>query len=193
MDYATTIKEIKNRLRLCMNGAAAGDMRSHGIEYHLNFGVTAVELKKIASDFEKDCGLACALWKENIRECRILATMLMPPGEMDLQLAELWLGNVQYPDLAEQFSFNLLRNTRFAGKLAFRWIAGQNDMAQYCGYLILASLIRSKGPMNQKYKDELTDQAHTDLNSSCASVRTAAQRVLEIMNEKSESIQPDQD
>lgn len=184
MDYASAIKEIKNRLRLCMNGAAAADMRSHGIEYHLNFGVTAVELKRIAAEYGKDCGLACALWKENIRECRILATMLMPPAEMDNQLADLWLENVQFPDLAEQFSFNLLKNTDFAGELAFRWIAGQNDMGQYCGYLILASLVRSKGQMSPRYRDELTDQAHTDLSSSCVSVRTAAQRILEILTDQ---------
>lgn len=181
MNNSDILKEIKTKLRLSMNGAAASDMRSHGYDYHLNFGIEATELKRIAADYTPDCALACALWKENIRECRILATILMPAGDMDMSLAELWLEDVEYPDLAEQLSFNLLRKTSFAGIMAFRWIASQNVMGQYCGYLIIARLIQTNGEMNPRYRDELIDQAQTALKGDNISVCMAAQRVLELL------------
>ena len=51
-----------------MNGVASAHMRKADIGYKLNFGVGIPALRQIASETEKDAGLAQALWKENIRE-----------------------------------------------------------------------------------------------------------------------------
>ena len=34
--------------------------------------------------------LAVALWKEDIRECKLLATLIMPSGEMPRELADTY-------------------------------------------------------------------------------------------------------
>ena len=72
------LKAIKTQLRLAMNGAASQSMREKGLVYKLNFGVELPRIKEIAALFPKDHQLAQALWKEEIRECKILATMVMP-------------------------------------------------------------------------------------------------------------------
>ena len=43
------------------------------MDYKLIFGIEVPRLKEIASQYEKNHDLAQALWKENIRECQILA------------------------------------------------------------------------------------------------------------------------
>ena len=82
------VKEIKQSFRLMMDGAVAKSMRDKGVDYKLNWGATLPRLQEKAEELKagfkiQDAGfsqydLAIALWKEPVRECKILATMLMP-------------------------------------------------------------------------------------------------------------------
>ena len=69
------LMKIKRSFRLLMNGPASQSMREKGIEYKINWGVPFIELKKMAIEYGKDYDLAIELWKENIRECKILAQL----------------------------------------------------------------------------------------------------------------------
>ena len=72
------IREIRKQLRLAMNGVISTSMREKGIVYKLNFGVPYPEIKEIARKHKPNGELAAALWKEDIREFKILATFLQP-------------------------------------------------------------------------------------------------------------------
>jgi len=76
VDLHEQLKEIKTQLRLSMNGAVSQSMREKGLVYKLNFGVELPRIKAIAGGYEKDHSLAQALWKEDIRECKIMAGLL---------------------------------------------------------------------------------------------------------------------
>ena len=66
------LKEIRTQLRLAMNGVISTSMREKGIVYKLNFGVPLPEIKQIVATHKPDSELAAALWKEDIREFKIL-------------------------------------------------------------------------------------------------------------------------
>ena len=70
------VKEIKKQLRLAMNGIVSSHQRSQGLNYKINFGVEIPRLKAIAAERSHELELALTLWKENIRECKLLAIML---------------------------------------------------------------------------------------------------------------------
>ena len=72
------LKAIKQSFRLMMNGVAARSMRDKGLDYKINWGVSLPDLQTMAREYEQDYELAIELWKEDIRECKILATLLMP-------------------------------------------------------------------------------------------------------------------
>lgn len=74
------LKEIRTQLRLAMNGVISTSMREKGIVYKLNFGVPLPEIKQIATTHKPNSELAVALWKEDIREFKILA-FLQPVDE----------------------------------------------------------------------------------------------------------------
>ncbi len=61
-----------------MNGVVSQSMHEKGLVYKLNFGVELPRMKIIAARYAKDHALAQALWKEDIREFKILAAMLQP-------------------------------------------------------------------------------------------------------------------
>ena len=168
------LKEIKKSFFLRMDGTASRSMREKGLDYKINWGVSIPDLRKIADEYGKDYALAIELWKENIRECKILATMMMPPEQMLPEIVELWMEQTPSQEIAEMAAFNLYQHLEYAPVLAFQWIAGDNEMEQICGYNLLARLFMKGQEPNERGIQEFLDQALTALQSPSVSVRHAA-------------------
>ena len=168
------LKEIKKSFFLRMDGTASRSMREKGLDYKINWGVSIPDLRKMADEYGKDYALAIELWKENIRECKILATMMMPPEQMLPEIVELWMEQTPSQEIAEMVAFNLYQHLEYAPMLAFQWIAGDNEMEQICGYNLLARLFMKGQEPNERGIQEFLDQALTALQSPSVSVRHAA-------------------
>ncbi|MBO7589768.1 MAG: DNA alkylation repair protein [Bacteroidaceae bacterium] len=181
MSVEEQLSEIKKMLRLSMNGTASQIMRERGIGYSVNFGVDLPRIKEIASGIEKDSRLAVALWKENIRECRMLAAFVYPAAEFKADMADLWVSEIEYPDLAEVCSMYLFSRMEDASVTAFRWIATDEEMLQYCGYLVIANLLRRGGQMNRRFVSELKDQAEAAVSGGKLLPSQAARAALALL------------
>ncbi len=172
------IKKIKQSFRLVMNGEASRSMRENGVNYHLNWGVSFNELKTMAGEYGKDFHLALGLWKENIRECRILATLIMPAEEMTAELADLWMEQVDTQELAEMLAFNLFQYLDYAPVLAFEWISSPRPLHQICGYHVLSRRMMNGDAPDERGINEIIDQALSALHDEVAGVRHAAYNCL---------------
>lgn len=168
------LKAIKQSFRLMMNGEASRSMREKGVEYKLNWGVTLPQLKQMATEWEKSYDLAIALWKEDIRECKILATLLMPADQMPQEVAEIWMEQTRSQEMAEMLAFNLFLYLDYAPDLAYRWIANGQDLYQICGYNILSRLFMKGQEPNERGINEFIDQAQAALQGGSYGVRHAA-------------------
>ena len=184
MTVQERIREIKQQLRLKMNGVASESMREAGIGYKLNFGVGIPGLKEIASGIEKDVELADALWKEDIRECRILAALVYPENLFQADLADVWIEQIMFPDLAEVCSMYLFSRMQGASESAFRWIASDNALARYCGFLTIAHMLRGGREMGQRYVQELKDQAAAAIGGTDIMCAQAAKVVLDRLEQE---------
>lgn len=173
-DVNKTVKEIKRSFRLLMNGVASQSMRQKGVDYKINWGVSLPDLQKMAQQYGKCYKLAVALWQENIRECKILATLIMPPEEMDEALAEQWIGGINSQDLAEMACFNLFQHLQQASDLSYQWMNSDREIEQMCGYLILSRLfMKGENPHGNRI-EEFLDEVALALNSENMGVRHAA-------------------
>lgn len=171
------IRQIKSELRVSMNGIASTYMRENGMDYKLNFGVEIPRLKMIAEEFPCDHQLAQALWKENIRECKILAGMLQPISSFYPEIADIWMESIPNAEIAQHTVMNLFCKLPYASEKAFQWIADEREMPQICGYLILARLFMQGKEPNEEAENEFLDQTESAINSS-AEVRRAAYSAL---------------
>ena len=158
MDVDKTLKEIKKSFFLRMNGETARSMREKGVSYHINWGISLPDLRQMAERYPKDFNLAVALWKEEIRECKILALMLMPPEEMLPELVDIWMEQTHTQELAELSAFYLYQYLDYAYVIAFEWIATTNEMKQICGYNILSRLFTKGHEPDERGIQELLDQ-----------------------------------
>lgn len=172
------IKELKRGFRLVMNGPASQSMREKGLDYRLNWGVPFIQLKQMAVDLPHDYDFAIALWKEDIRECKILATLLMPHDKMPEEVAEIWMEQTHSQEMAEMQAFNLYQYVSYAPKLAYRWMALDDTVKEICAYNILGRLFMKGQEPNERGINEFIDQAVTALKSPSAGLRHAAMNAL---------------
>ena len=118
-------------------------MRQKGMNYKLIFGVPIPEIKHIAAAHEPDAELARALWKEDVREMKILATLLFPTGSMTQEEALAWMREIPYPEIAEQCCNNLFPTVEQPDQLALKFLADKKSpFGRMCGFLLWAQLFK---------------------------------------------------
>ncbi len=161
-----------------MNGMVSQSMREKGMEYKLNFGIEYPRIKEIAAGYEPDHELAQALWKENIRECKILAGLLQPADTFYPEIADIWIEGMDYPELAEYAVMNLFQRLPYASEVVFRWMADEREMFQLCGFLLMARLLMKGEKLNERAEAEFLDQACTAVEGDCGPVQKAASVAL---------------
>ena len=174
METKEHVKLIKQSFRQMMDGVVSKSMREKGLEYKLNWGATLPRLKEKADEIGKDYDLAIALWKEDVRECKILATMVMPADKVLPDVVEIWMEQTVSQEVAEQAAFNLYQHLPYAPQKAYEWIATDKPLYQLCGFHILSRLFMNKQEPNERGINEFIDQALVALEGDSLSVRKAA-------------------
>ncbi len=183
MDIKEQVKEIKQSFRQVMDGAVAKSMRDKGLEYKLNWGATFPRLREMAETYGKNYDLAIALWKEDVRECKILATMIMPADIVLPEVIDIWMEQIPSQEIAEQAVFNLFQFLPYAPEKAYTWIASDKMLCQYCGFHILARLFMAKREPNERGINEFLDQAVVALQGDSIAVRKAAMAAVSRFSE----------
>ena len=155
------IKDIKRQFRAAMNGVASASMRQNGLQYKVNFGIELPRLREIAAEYTPDHDLAQALWKENIRESKILAGILMPVERFFPEVADIWVEQMPTQEMAELTTMNLFQRLPYASTAAFRWVSRPEENFQVCGLLLLTRLCMQGREFSEQAGYELVDQAVT--------------------------------
>lgn len=186
---AQQIRDVKRLLRAAMSGPVSASMRAQGLNYKLNFGVDQPRLLTIAdeirqtitaSDTDTSC-LAAALWKENIRECRLLACMLMPSESFDEELADVWIEQLIYAEEAQGLAMHLLVRLPYASDLAFRLVSRERSLDRLTGWLLFGRLFGQGRTLLQRDADEMLDHALTELKDTTSDLQLR-QTVLNALN-----------
>ena len=159
------LNEIHRRFRLAMNGVVSSSMRSKGMPYKVNFGVSLPQLKQIAAQYQPDSALARALWEEDIRESRLLATFLQPHEGFTKAEALQWAEEADTPELADFLCMNLLQYLPYAPELADTLIGKEDAQNKRKGYHLSGRLFAKQTPLTSTWLDDFLRRAANDLSS----------------------------
>lgn len=156
-----------------MNGVISTSMRQKGMNYKLIFGVPIPEIKRMAATHEPDAELARALWKEDVREMKILATLLFPAGSMTQEEALAWMREIPYPEIAEQCCNNLFLSVQQPDQLALKFLADKKSpFGRMCGFLLWAQLFKKNLEVEKSrveaFLAECTCTMHPDVEVGAA-------------------------
>ena len=179
MDIQQQVKDIKQSFRQMMDGSIAASMRSKGVDYKLNWGATLPRLREKADELGKNYDLAIALWKENVRECKILTTMVMPADEVLPEVIDIWMEQTPTQEIAELAAFNLYQHLPYAPAKAFAWIASPEPLYQLCGFHVISRLFMNGQEPSERGIHEFIDQALAALQSDSIPVRKAAMAAVQ--------------
>lgn len=171
-DLAWQLREVKRMLRGVMSGPVSASMREQGLAYKVNFGVDQPRLREmhdeIVSLTDDAAALAQALWKENIRECRILACMIMPRGAFEADLAQEWVSQLRYAEEAQALTMYLLADEDYAADLAFRLVAADDTMQRLVAWLIFGRVFSMGKSLRERDADEWLDHVAAELHDQTA-------------------------
>ena len=168
------LMKIKRSFRLLMSGPTSQSMTQKGLGYKINWGVPFIELKKMALEYGKDYELAIELWKEDIRECKILATLIMPAEKMLPEITDIWMEQVKSQEMAEMLAFNLLQYVDYAPAIGYEWIATDKTLYEIAGFQLLARLFANGQEANERGINEFLDQATVALQGDNMGIKHAA-------------------
>lgn len=173
-----TVRQIKRSFRLYMNGDASRSMREKGLEYKLNWGISLVQLKQMAKDYGKNIELAKRLFGEEVRECRILATLVLPVELMDRALADEWADKIKTGEMAEICVMNVFSKLPFAVDMAYDWLRSADSLHRACAYNLLGRLCSGVKQLPDAVANQLCMSAKADLPCADTIVRHAAYNCL---------------
>lgn len=132
------ILEIKTQIRHRMNGEVADNMRREGIIYKVNYGVSIPELQQIAKGFKGDHDLALELYSDEIRECKIIASMIDDPALVTGEQIDDWSNEFDNPEIVEQVCGNLIWKSEYALSRSIEWCLSNDELLQKAGFITIA-------------------------------------------------------
>ncbi len=128
------------KLKSLSNPKAVEGMRRYGITPEETFGVSIPNLRKIAREIGINHNLSLKLWNINIRETRILASMIDDPKLVSEEQMEDWVKTFDYWEICDQVCQNLFAHTRFAYSKALEWSKRNEEFVKRAGFTIMARL-----------------------------------------------------
>lgn len=177
MNIEDIIRDIRKRCRLAMNGVVSSSMRERGVAYKLNFGVSLAQIKGIAANYEPNDCLAEKLWDEDVRELKILATLLYPTHKLNEETANRWMKQIPNQEIREQVCLNLFSRSDYSDRLVQNWASSEVGEERNTAYWLLARLLLQK---NAKVLTDVDVYAHifVDLKSNDTFLRNSALQAL---------------
>ncbi|WP_340113526.1 hypothetical protein [Maribellus mangrovi] len=147
--YQALLKAIKLR----KSGEVADSMNQKGFNYKLNWGVSILDLRELAKQYEANHLLALKLWNKQWRETMILATLLDNPDEVSEEQMDFWTKSFENMEIAEQASSNLWVKSKFAFVKALEWCRGKKHIVHFTGIHLLGRLaITDKNAINEMFE-----------------------------------------
>lgn len=187
MVQESTIQDIRKRCRMAMNGVASASMRTQGLDYKLNFGVSILQIKEISKRYTPSVELAQILWVDGTRELKILATLLFPVKELTNDIAERWIRQVPNQEIREQLCFNLLQFYPEAIEFGTKCAMDSDEDVRTTGYWLLGRRL-----VADRYQTDLKVDSFNylwdDLVSERLSLRNASKLFLQNIGKSSRSV-----
>lgn len=130
---------LLGELRSERNGAVVEAMERGGIRYPLSFGVNLYTIRHLASRFAPDTELSHLLWRQQVRELRLAATMIVDPADIDSESIAEWTSGITTSELAEAVATMTARSTYAAEAVASTFRStDQPDLVLYAALLVMA-------------------------------------------------------
>ncbi len=117
---------------------------------------TLSRLRGIAKETGKDHELALQLWRSNVHEAKLLASMIDEPQKVTEEQMDEWAEDFDSWDVCDQCCNSLFRKTRYAYKKIDEWSYREEEFIKRAAFSLMASLaVHHKKADNQRFEEML--------------------------------------
>ncbi len=138
MEPEDVIKKLKALSKNAKPGFREG-MARYGIVSDTALGIPVPETRRLAKEIGKDHALALRLWKEDIHEAKILASMIDDPELVSENQMDKWAGDFYSWDICDQCCGNLFDKTPHCEKKIRQWVADEREFVRRAGFVMMAA------------------------------------------------------
>jgi 3-methyladenine DNA glycosylase AlkD len=133
-------EKILASLESMANPAAVAGMARFGIKGKRVLGVSIPALRDLAKRLGRDQHLASLLWSHEVREMRVLASLIGEPGKIDEATMDAWVEDFDSWEICDQCCQNLLARTDMAWRKAIEWSERGEEFVKRAGFVLMARL-----------------------------------------------------
>lgn len=113
-------------------------MEKFGINPERALGVRIPDVRRLARELGSDHALALALWRTEVHEARILASLVADPSRVTERLMESWVRGFDSWDVCDQVCGNLFDRTPFAAAKSIEWAGRDEEFTKRAGFALMA-------------------------------------------------------
>ena len=189
LDNQETEKKFQQIITLIKsrkNGEVADLMNAKGVKYKMNWGVSIIDLRDIALQFEPNHLLALKLWNKQWRETMILATLIDVPDQVTEEQIDFWTKTFENTEIAEQASANLWVKTKFAFIKALEWCRGKKHLVRYTGVHLIGRLAITKNSAIDEMFEPFFEELPTLAKDSA--LNTVLYRTIIVLGKRSKQL-----
>ncbi len=170
--------DILQKLESASNPDAISGMAKYGITPKNTFGISMPDIINIAREIGIDHDLAQQLWKQDIRETRILACLIDNPELISEAQMERWVQDFDYWEICDQCCIKLFRRTKYAQQKAVEWSSNKKEFVKRAGFVLMATLaVHDKKASNESF-DKFLPIIVNEATDERASVKKAVNWAL---------------
>jgi 3-methyladenine DNA glycosylase AlkD len=140
MRRSKPVEKILKRLQSLADPVNVAGMARFGIRPKKVYGIATPELKRMARQIGKEHSLALELWKTEIHEARVLASLVAEPTRFSARQMERWVKDFDSWAICDACCFNLFDKTKLAYAKALEWSARSEEFEKRAGFALMASL-----------------------------------------------------
>lgn len=142
MDNTSRMVALLGAVRKQMNGAVLDTLRYYGAYYGLNYGVAIHSLRETARETGRDDGFARFLYRQQVRELRIIALWIAEPERTTAADFPFWAAGIINSEVAEQAAHALFSQIDDIDALLAGWCASENALLAYAALLAASRSVR---------------------------------------------------
>lgn len=142
MNATSRMVALLGELKREMNGAVVDSMREKGLDYPLNYGVSLPTIRSLAREFAPDDELAQLLYRQQVRELQLAATVIADPRQLSESDLAFWHNGITTVEIAENLAMSLVSRSPVAGTAIRKWIADPSPLVRYAAIMTAVRIDR---------------------------------------------------
>jgi 3-methyladenine DNA glycosylase AlkD len=136
------VEEILVQFEQLRNSKNIAGMARFGIRVKEDnaFGISVVNLRKMAKRYGKNQPLAEALWKTGWHEARIIASLIADKEIFTQKLMDLWVKDIDSWDTCDQCCINIFRELPYAYDKIYAYAPSEEEFIRRTAFSLIATL-----------------------------------------------------